>query len=387
MKDSEVHQAELIIVTTGLKTGGAERMLVKLLTRVDRKRYVPVVVSLTGSGTQGEHLHRLGIECVYPSLRGIAGLAWLLRSTMKRIGRGRPVLLQGWMYHGCFFAAVLHWLTRDRASLLWSIRHSLHDLSKEKLSVRLMLRALARLSHRVAVCVYPSKVAAAQHADIGIRCGTTAIVANGFELERFRVPNAEYRNSARERLGAAADDCVIVHVARFHPMKDHAGLLRAFADALRRAPRLRLIMAGQGVVGQNPPLAAIVEELGVSRHVTMLGELADVRDLLAAGDGFCLSSKWGEAFPNALGEAMAMGLPAICTDVGDCREIVGAAGWVLSVDDSSALADAMTQLAGLSEEERRRIGRRARERVEQHYDLGKCVAAYEQVYAAQLARQ
>lgn len=82
-----------------------------------------------------------------------------------------------------------------------------------------------------------------------------------------------------------------------------------------------------------------------------------------------------------------MGLPAICTDVGECREIVGAAGWVLPAGDPSALADAMAQLAGLSAEERGRIGAQARERVEQRYDLGKCVAAYERLYAAQLAQQ
>jgi glycosyltransferase involved in cell wall biosynthesis len=297
------------------------------------------------------------------------------------------VLLQGWMYHGCLFAAVLHWVARGRARLLWGIRHSIHDLTKETHSVRLILRVLAWLSPRVALCVYPSKVAAAQHADLGIRCRETQVVANGFELERFQVPDAQHRARARQRFGLAADECAIVHVARYHQMKDHAGLLHAFAAALRRVPTLRLIMAGQGVVVQNPSLAALVDQLGVSRQVMLLGELSDVREALAAGDCFCLSSKWGEAFPNAVGEAMAMGLPAICTDVGDCREIVGDAGWILPPGDPAALADAMSGLAGLSMDERRRIGAQARERVEQRYDLGRCVAAYEQLYAAQLAEQ
>jgi len=387
VKNSNVCPVELMIITTGLQTGGAERMLVKLLTRIDRVRFAPVVISLTGRGTQGEHLSRLGIECVYPGRRGLAGLASLLWSAARRIERSNGVLLQGWMYHGCLFAAVLHWLTRGRARLLWGIRHSIHDLAKETRSVRLILRALAWLSPRVALCVYPSKVAAAQHANLGISCRNTEIVANGFELDRFTVPDPQNRSRARERFGLAADECVIVHVARYHPMKDHSGLLHAFAAALRRVPTLRLLMAGQGVVVQNPSLAALTDQLDVSRQVTLLGELSDVREVLAAGDGFCLSSKWGEAFPNAVGEAMAMGLPAICTDVGECREIVGAAGWVLPAGDPSALADAMAQLAGLSAEERGRIGAQARERVEQRYDLGKCVAAYERLYAAQLAQQ
>src|SRR5262245_52206332 len=121
MNQPGTSQVELVVVTTGLRTGGAERMLLKLLQRIDRVRYAPVVVSLTGAGTQGEHLRRLGIECVYPARRGVAGLTGLLWSTARRLRRRDAVLVQGWMYHGCFFASAVHLLSGRRAHLLWGI--------------------------------------------------------------------------------------------------------------------------------------------------------------------------------------------------------------------------------------------------------------------------
>jgi glycosyltransferase involved in cell wall biosynthesis len=385
MNPVDAPRVELMIVTTGLQTGGAERMLVKLLARVDRTRYAPVVVSLAGPGTQGDQLQKLGIECIYPARRGITGLLGLLWSVARRLRRSDAALVQGWMYHGCFFAAVAHRLSGRRAPLLWSIRHSLHDLSKETRGVRLLLRALAWSSPGVALCVYPSRVAAAQHADLGIRCRSTLIVANGFELERFRVPDADQRAQARQRFAYQRDERVIAHVARYHPMKDHAGLLRAFASARQRTPSLRLLLAGQGVAADNPALTSVIDGLGVREQVALLGELSDVREVLAAADMFCISSQWGEAFPNALGEAMATGLPAVCTDVGDCREILGPAGIVVPPGDSAELADAFVQLAQKPDEELQRLGTQARERVAQHYDIDTCVATYQRAYAAQFA--
>jgi glycosyltransferase involved in cell wall biosynthesis len=377
--------AQLMIVSTGLQTGGAERMLVKLMARIDRQYYNPVVVSLTGPGTQGEHLRQLGIECLYPPAPGIGGLLVLLWSALKRVGRQRPALIQGWMYHGCVFATAVHVLARCRVPLLWNIRHSIHDVSSETRSLRAVLRALAFLSRRVALCIYPSKVALGQHAALGIRCMSALVLPNGFELDRFNIPHAPQRTASRRRMGLQPDEHVLINVARYHPMKDHACLLRAFAAALRRAPRLRLVLVGDGLTAANDALMESIKSLSLSQQVVLLGELGDVRDALAGADIFCLSSKWGEAFPNALGEAMAMGLPAVCTDVGDCREILGAGGLVISPGDPVGLADAIVQLALATEEERQRIGRRARARVVEHYAIGACVAAYERAYAAQLA--
>jgi glycosyltransferase involved in cell wall biosynthesis len=247
-------QTQLIVVSTGLQTGGAERMLVKLMARIDRRRYRPIVVSLTGPGSQAEPLRQLSIECLFPPARGIVGLLALLWSVAKSMRQQGPALIQGWMYHGCLFATAAHALARKRRPLLWNIRHSIHDLSTETLTVRAILRALAFLSRRVSLCVYPSKVALAQHAALGIRAMSAVVVPNGFELDRFDVPDSARRTDVRQRLGLQPDEQVLINVARYHPMKDHAGLLTAFAAALRRAPRLRLVLVGSGMTTANAVL-------------------------------------------------------------------------------------------------------------------------------------
>src|SRR6478672_11602699 len=86
-------------VITGLNTGGAEMMLFKLLSRVDRNRFAPEVVSLTSDGPVGERIRGLGIPVhAVGMVRGVPDPRGLLRLA-SYLRRSRPDLVQTWMYH------------------------------------------------------------------------------------------------------------------------------------------------------------------------------------------------------------------------------------------------------------------------------------------------
>ncbi len=112
----------------------------------------------------------------------------------------------------------------------------------------------------------------------------------------------------------------------------------------------------------------------------LLGERGDVSELMSAMDIFCLSSAWGEGFPNVIGEAMAAGVPCVATDVGDSAIVIGDAGVVVPLRDEEALAAGIESLLTMPLEVRHVLGVRARDRIEMNYTLGAIVEQYAVLY-------
>jgi glycosyltransferase involved in cell wall biosynthesis len=162
-------------------------------------------------------------------------------------------------------------------------------------------------------------------------------------------------------LGIHEDDVVVAFVGRNHPEKGFDRLVAA-ASAIEDS-RVRFVALGAGTEHAPAPILG----LGVSDAV---------HRALAASDVFVLPSRT-EGMPNALLEAMACGLPAVVTDVGDCRTILGEAGIVLPADvDREGLAAALTALTAASPAERARLGALGRSRIEDEYSLATAREAY-----------
>jgi glycosyltransferase involved in cell wall biosynthesis len=113
----------------------------------------------------------------------------------------------------------------------------------------------------------------------------------------------------------------------------------------------------------------------------VLGYRSDIEYLLPVVDVLCLSSAFGEGFPNVLGEAMACGIPCVSTDVGDARSIVGDTGLIVPVRDPASLAHAIIDLIDRGPAARGHLGRAARERIEAEYSLPRIVEQYAALYS------
>jgi glycosyltransferase involved in cell wall biosynthesis len=100
-----------------------------------------------------------------------------------------------------------------------------------------------------------------------------------------------------------------------------------------------------------------------------------------AGLDIATTSSRSEAFPIAIGEAMACETPCVVTDVGDSALIVGETGTVVPPEDPHALAEAWRKLIEAGPAVRRRLGMSARRRVQQHFALPAIVERYQAIYA------
>ncbi len=139
----------------------------------------------------------------------------------------------------------------------------------------------------------------------------------------------------------------IIAVGRLNPQKNFHMLLKAFASFHQQYPVYTLDIYGDGVLLEE--LTAYARELGVASAVNFKGFSSDVYPLMAKAAMYVSSSDY-EGISNSMLEALAIGVPTICTDcpVGGARQMIedGVNGLLTPVGDAKAFADAMCRIAG-----------------------------------------
>ena len=370
-------------VITGLGAGGAETMLYRLLSRHDRRRFRPTVISLMPC--QGMPLEQriaaLGVEVyslgVPPGRPTPAALLRLL----KKLRALQPDLVCGWEVHGNVAVACAGYL-HPRLPSVWNVRGSLGDLSTEKPATRALIRALARVSHRPRRIIYNSLVSARQHEAIGYCAARTMYIPNGYDLDLFR-PDPTAGEAVRRELALGPDTLLVGLMARYHAVKDHATFLRAARRVAELHPQAHFVLAGRGVVSSNAALFSLVRDLGLEHRVSLLGERQDLPRLTAALDIACLSSR-AESSPVVIGEAMACGVPCVATDVGDLATVLGEHGRIVPRQNPEAFAQALDELLRMPLPSRRDLGAQARRQARECHNLDKTAAAFDDVHTAVL---
>ena len=366
-------------IITGLQADGAERMLFNLTTQMDRERFANSVVSLTGMGDLGEALVREGIPvralCLKKSLSSMASL-WRLRRVLCQ---EKPDVVQTWMYHADLVGGLVAQAAGIRR-VLWGVHHCDVSRGSMKWLTRVTARACASASYHVPKqIVFCSEASRLAHAQLGYASSKMTFIPNGFDTSRFQ-PDAQIRQAVRRELGIRPDSLVVGMLGRHHPHKDHANFVAAAGAIAGAHPDIEFVLCGRGVTRENEELWSRVTAAGLDGRAHLLGAREDVSRLLAALD-VLVSSSQTEAFPLAVGEAMAAGVPCVVTDVGDSRLLVGNTGVVVPARNSSALANGIEVLLKAGQDGRQSLGIAARARIQKFFSLAGIVRRYEDLYS------
>lgn len=146
---------------------------------------------------------------------------------------------------------------------------------------------------------------------------------------------------------------VIVGVGRLVEQKNFVNLITAFSMLDNQFDEYQLEIYGEGPLHQK--LDSLIDRLNLNNRVHLMGAKQNVLQLIKDASLFVMSSDY-EGYPNALAEAMAIGLPVICTDFysGTARELIGEKnGLLVPVGDSKAMARAIERL--LSDSQKREM--------------------------------
>jgi glycosyltransferase involved in cell wall biosynthesis len=372
---------KVVHIITCLDQGGAEAVLFRLATSPSVNSSAHTVISLQGLGFYGPKLASQNVRVFALDMpRGKVTLSGVLR-LFRLLRKLRPDVVQTWMYHSDLIGGVIARLA-GISNVVWGIRHANLDRDKNSRMTLLVARACAFLSKRVPrkiVCC--SERAAQVHAQAGYDASRFELIANGYDLTRFR-PDVEARRRMRAAWSVPDEQVVIGCVARWDVQKDHPNLLNAVSRLVNGGFDGLCVLVGRGMTDENAALVSLIEQLGLKAHVRLLGPSDDVPGVMNALDLNVLSSS-GEAFPNVLAEAMACGVPSVTTDVGDAAMIVGDTGWVVEPMNADALADGLRiALTEVLSPARARRAQRCRRRVEEQFQLSKMVAGYDAVWAS-----
>jgi len=212
------------------------------------------------------------------------------------------------------------------------------------------------------------------------------VIRNGIDLERFD-PRRYDRDQCRAVLGFGAREFVIGALSRLAPEKNLGHLLRGIAEFVHRYDesndRVRAVIAGPDC-GSLESLKAETAHLGIAERVRFLPATSDTPQTLRAFDVFAMTSLF-EGVPFALLEAMAMGLPIIATPVGAIPETIDGNGFLVSVQRTEDIVQAILQMRS-DRDLVRALGERSRT-LSKKFDVNRMVREYEATIAGVVRRR
>lgn len=353
---------------TGMRTGGAERLVVAAASGLPRAEFESAVCCLAERGPLADEAERAGVPvwCIgaFPGLRH----PFAFRRLVRTIRSFRPHIV-----HTHLQSANLYGRLAARVAGVPIIVATEHNVYASKpWRYILVERMLARRTQ--ALVAVSSEVRRSLAAQLHVDPGAIHLIHNGVPT---RCPSLAGVAVLRSRMPAAGE-LVLGSVASLTPKKGLIFLIRALAVMAKRGRRFTLVLAGDGP--ERRGLESLALDLGVSDRVLFLGDYPHVEDVLDVIDVFVLPSLV-EGLPLALLEAMSAGVPVIATRVGGVPEAVVCETNGLLVEPGAAepLADAIERLAD-SPDLRRTLGERARETVSEHFTERQYLTALSSLY-------
>lgn len=354
-------------VIVGLSNGGAEGMLTRLIkTQLDMGlAFRHTVISLTDVGVHGV---RLRDDChvdVYELNMHRSHFFYGLLRMIQLMIKLKPDIVQTWMVH----SDILGGLTARLLGLnrvIWGIRTT--NFLIESKRTQFIRKICARLSYLI-----PKRIVCAAYAsqkdsiNSGYCSEKLRVIPNGFDVHALKLKSLNGLKM-RSSLGLHENAVIVGCLGRFNPAKDYHNFIRAVAVLLLRFDNLKILMVGRDLTRDNLELMTLIDQTGFSNRFILLGEQEDGAAYLSVMNVFVLSS-CTEGFPNVLGEAMAMGLPCVTTDVGDSSHLLGDTGKIVPAQNSVLLADAIAEILNLSDSSRKALGRSAQMRIEKMFSI------------------
>jgi len=362
---------KLFFLIRSLDHGGAERQLVNLSKALRGKGYDVAVTVYYPGGSLEKELSEAGVRlhCLEKKHRWDA--LSFFRSLVRFVRKEHPDIIHAYLDTADVLAALLKPFLPG-VSVVWGVRASNMDLSRYDWFWRLsyfLERKLSRFADLIIVNSFSGMTYSARN---GFPKEKMIVIPNGIETTEFH-PQLQLRETIRREWGVGENETLIGLVARLDPMKDHVTFLKAAALVARLRPDVRFVCVGRGDGAYYQRLRRVGEEYGLGGRIIWAGSRKDMPTVYNGLDILCVSSFYGEGFPNVIGEAMACGVPCVATDVGDSARIIGEKGIVVPPNQPEALASGLLEMVAWIEKNQKDLAAQVRRRIVEEFGVEKMV--------------
>jgi len=367
---------KILYVSTSTTIGGAEKTLYTLATLVNPSVCeVAGVVSLKPKGHFARELEGLSKRVYSLKINEKVGLQDLQKLALV-IHETKPDIVHAIMYQAIQLARGVRRLGYADFKLVTSPRVHYRTRTGFSLFVDGILKKADDL------LISESEASRSYLVDrLSYDKKKTLTIRNGVDIAGWSISKAD-RKERREMIGVTEEDFLIGSVGRLDEQKGHIHLVDAVASLLPNNPQLKCVVLGEGPMHEE--LQTRINTLGIGPNMGLLGEQDQITAWLSAFDAFVLPSLW-EGIPNALLEAMALGLPVIATEVDGVSEAVvhDLSGILIKPGDPKAIGTAIQDMID-DKELGVRLGREAKNVVNENFKLHTMIERYEKAYKAVL---
>jgi len=367
---SERGKMKIAQLITRLDTGGTTRIVFSIISGLEKNRYDITLISGRSSNKAmvENFAGKNGVKVIWNDflareINPVKDLLclWELYCIMKK---NRFDIVQTHTSKAGFIGRIAAWLAG--VPVIFHMTHG-HVFSgyfgKIKTAFFICLeKIVSEFTDKIIVLSEQEKKV---HLDLGIGPGRLEVVYNGIGVE--------YESVAPAHPGRRAG-----MIARLEPVKDHPTFLKALVRAKKILPDIRAVLAGGGSLRKD--LEKQVDEMGLKQEVEFLGEIQDVKSLLATLNLVVLSSR-NEGLGMCLLEAQSAGRPVVATRVGGIPEAVAdcETGILVPPGDPDALCSAIVDLL-TDYGKARRFGMAGRERVRKYFSAEKMLKRFDELY-------
>ena len=375
------------------QVGGAEGLLLMILARLDRDSFDPVVIC----PEQGP-LRKMVSELAVPTeivaglearftwrpdqfLRYLKSFLQVIRQIRKKVISTKPDLIHANSIRAGLVA------TAATFGLGTRVAWHLHDmLPRHPLSTS--IRIFASLSARTRMIAVSQAVAENFRGHFSrLMKDRVSVILNAIELDKFQ-PDQTASRTIRRELRLREGDLLLGIVGRLTPSKGQLELLRAFPRVLSEIPEAALVIVGAPQFNREHEYLQLLKqttlELGIGKHVRILGARSDVAAIMQALDLLVINSTV-EAFCLVALEAMASGTPILAAVSGGIPELIehGKNGWLLPRRDERTLAAAILEVSR-QPELRARLAEQGRQDVTARFSASHYMNKLQAFYQAQV---
>lgn len=346
----------IVLVITGLTVGGAERVVVNLADTLAQRGHEVMIVYLKGNATltpTNSSIKLLGL-----SLNSLFDLPRVIRLLHLLLKEFEPDVVNSHLFHANILMRMMRIFTKF-PKLITSAHNKYEGGRWRMLSYRIT-DTFADITTNVS-----DEAVSEFILQRAVKPKRIITLHNGISTSDFLFsPNSV--NKIKNEFDLNINVRLLLAAGRLTEQKDFPNLLIALSQLPSDLPPYVLLIAGEGQLKEK--LVEMTKQLGLQDKVRFLGVRRDIVDLLAATDIFVLSSAW-EGFPMIIGEAMACECTIVATDCGGVSEFLGDTGFLVPSKSPKELARALAVALMLPDDERQRIGEKARQRVQSLYSL------------------